>query len=141
MSDFADAVVEQVPDYAVVGAVDPAAARVYVVSTLPSSGGDTVPPVVSNFSPPAGSAIGATTAVSFDVTDETSLARVFVLAEFLGGTYEVIHDGAKFGSRYAPASSRSAIAGGYHYSVRRNGGWPQAMTVRVIPLDRAGQEG
>lgn len=101
--------------------------------------GDVTVPVVSNFSPVSGSTIGRTQAISFDVTDELELANVFVSAYFPdSGSWEVVHDGAQFAPFYASGSTRSAIAGGFHFSLVRSGGWPANVTVRVRPVDGGG---
>jgi len=55
-----------------------------------------------------------------------------------GTVWEVAHDGAGFGPDYATLSTRTVIANGYHYSLRRDGGWPYAPELEVHAIDVAG---
>lgn len=99
------------------------------------------PPTITNLSPAPGSALGPTDVVHFDVTDATGLRRVFVFVRIAGGGLEVAHDGASFAGAYVN-SVRTPIANGYHYAVRRYGGWPKAsVEFAVHAIDRLGTEG
>jgi len=103
---------------------------------------DRTAPVVGNFSPPPGTPIAKTTPVSFDVTEDSGdFQRIFVVAFFPAtGLTEVIHDGDAFRGHYAATSSRTAIGGGFRYTVLRSGGWPAAPTIQTFAADRAGNE-
>ena len=103
---------------------------------------DPTPPVVSNFDPPEGTEVLATQAIQFDVTDNTgSFARILVVAWFRDtGEQELIHDGDNFVGLYSSTSSRVIITDGYRYVVARSGGWENAPTIRVFPIDAAGNE-
>ncbi len=104
--------------------------------------GDSTPPVVGNFSPPAGNAIEASQVIEFDVTDETGLAWVVLLASFPDGTIDVIHDHDGFRGHYVGGvNSRAPISGGFHYTILRIGGWLQTPTFEFIPIDGGGNIG
>lgn len=102
---------------------------------------DTAKPVVDDFSPPLPSTgIGATTPVFFSITDDSAdFRRVLVLIEQDGVT-ELVHDGDAFVAPYAVLSSRSVIANGFRYRVRRTGGWQSDVTLRVFAIDKSGNE-
>lgn len=114
----------------------------YTHGPVDADSGDETAPTVGNFSPAAGTPIEAATPVAFDVTDEIELRAVLVLARMVVvgvQLYEVAWDGTAFSERYS-GSSRSAIAGGHRYTIRRTGGWPAAPTVRVLAVDTSGNE-
>lgn len=104
---------------------------------------DTTPPTITNLSPGAGTGIESTQVISFDITDETGLAAVVVIASFSDGTVEVVHDNDGFRGNYVGggANTRSAIAGGWHYTVRRIGGWHLSPTFEWLPVDTSGNIG
>lgn len=104
--------------------------------------GDVTPPVVSAFDPAPGAQIQRTAPIEFDVTDDSgSFARIFVVALFKAtGAQEVVHDGDAFVGFYTATSSRVPITNGFRYTVARFGGWPAAPTIRVFPIDAAGNE-
>lgn len=97
-----------------------------------------VGPTIANFLPAPGTPISRSTPVEFDVTDVVLIRRVVVEAN-LGGATELVHDGDGFSPGYA-TSSRTAISGGFHYLVARQGGWPSAPTIKVIAVDSSGNE-
>lgn len=102
---------------------------------------DVAPPVVTVVGPPITTAIVASTALAFTVTDDVALRRVMVVARLAQlGLEEVVHQGDRFAVLYAGASTRMPIAGGYSYSVLRNGGWPADVTIDVYSIDTAGNE-
>jgi hypothetical protein len=102
---------------------------------------DTYPPVVSNVSPAAGTALARTDAVFFDVTDDSGVfRRIIVTATFTDGVAEVVHDGDGFAARYGSTSTRTPITNGFRYRVRRTGGWPYGPTIRAYAIDPAGNE-
>jgi len=103
------------------------------------TGGDTTPPVIDNFDPVVGTPLARNASVRFDVTDEISLRRVIVLATLGGETY-VVHDGFAFRGDFSNLSTRSAIANGWRYTVKRNGGWVDAPTFEVCAIDTSGNE-
>lgn len=114
----------------------------YTVSiSNPPADADAAPPVVANVDPATGTPLQRAQSVAFDVTDAgAGLRRVIVLASFGTGEYEVVHDGTAFAPRYTGLSVRSAITGGYRYSVRRFSGWPSGPTITAIAIDAAGNE-
>lgn len=104
---------------------------------------DTTPPEIELVSPSEGSQPG-TAQMVFDVTDETGLGRVMIAARFTSGSaYEVVHDGDEFAPLYSESpNDRTPITGGWRYTIRRRGGWPEgALQLRVFGIDAAGNEG
>lgn len=102
--------------------------------------GETTPPVVTNFTPANGS-LRRDEAIGFDVTDDTGLRRVQVVAEFPDGAWEVIHDGTQFAPLYEVGGARTGITDGYHYACSRQGGWRgRSLKIRVYPVDTSGNE-
>jgi len=101
---------------------------------------DTLDPVIDNFNPPVGTPLVRSDSVSFDVTDNRALRRALVLVTLDGETY-CVHDGFAFRGEFAnPQSSRTPIVGGYHYIVKRNGGWTTPPTFEVLAIDTSGNE-
>jgi hypothetical protein len=101
---------------------------------------DSATPVAAVVSPPEGSSISSTTPLVIDVTDDLGLRRVIVAARFPDGTAELVHDGDLFSTRYA-SSSKTAISGGFRFTLRRQGGWFASPTIQVFPFDTSGNEG
>ena len=115
---------------------------VYVAHVTGSSASDTTAPTIENITPPPGTQIEPTQAISFDVTDESGSFRRVLLTATLAksGVEEVVFDGAEFRGLYAGASSRSSISGGYRFVLLRGGGWPSSPTIRAFAIDRGGNE-
>ena len=98
-------------------------------------------PTIANISPTAGTAITPTTAISFDVTDTGSIRRTIVtVTQADTGIKEVVHDGNAFAAPFSTLSTRTAIAGGYRFSVRRYTGWTGTPTFAVYAIDTEGNE-
>lgn len=99
---------------------------------------EAVDPTVTLVSPPVGR-INRHDALTVDVTDLSGFARVVVMAMFpsSSGPWEVVHDGLTFGPGYT-GSTRTAIANGFRYILRRQGGWFADPTLRVIAIDAKG---
>jgi hypothetical protein len=110
-----------------------------IVGDIPPDPPDVDPPEISDVTPTPSTPIDPLQAIAFDVTDNAALARVFVFAVFANGDAEVVHDGHGFARRYA-TSTREEIEGGFHFDVRRVGGWPSAFVLRVRALDTRGNE-
>jgi hypothetical protein len=104
-------------------------------------GGEITPPVVNNPVPAVGTRVASSGSVQFDTTDDTGLRRVVVMASFRdGGADEVVHDGNSFRSPY-DGSTRSAITGGFRYTVVRRGGWRgRSVKLRTVAIDTSGNE-
>lgn len=112
-----------------------------LVNRAPASPVNATPPVIGNFSPAPGVTISPGRAISFDVTDDAgALGRVIVLVEYPSGAYEVIWDGDRFAAAYVAGSTRSAIANGFNFSVKRLGSWPGSPTIRALAIDTSGNE-
>lgn len=100
---------------------------------------DTTKPTIANFSPAVGTPLNSTQPVTFDVTDETGLVRALVLVT-LGSETFLVHDGDIFRPGFSNYSTRTAIAGGFRYTVRPNGGWTKPPTFEVHAVDTSGNE-
>lgn len=96
-------------------------------------------PVVTNQNPAPETEITPKQAISFDVTDTSTIRRVIVTASN-GTTEEVVHDGENFVAPYAGPSVQTVISGGYNYKILRVGGWSVAPTIRVYAFDLEGNE-
>lgn len=105
--------------------------------TNPPAPPDAAAPTVALVSPADGSAIARTTPIVVDVTDASAFAAIFVWVVYPNGSTDVVHDGEGFAAAFG-TSTRAGISGGYRYTLRRAGGWPAAPTVRVRPVDAAG---
>lgn len=96
---------------------------------------DQVPPTVTVVSPALGQPIPRNVAFVVDVTDNGTVGSV-LYAEFESSRLsELVWKADRFTFRYAKLSTRTAISGGYRYSLRREGGWPSAPTFGVIAWD------
>ena len=101
---------------------------------------DDTAPVVTNYLPPGGTVIEATDPIQFDVTDDSgSFARILITVT-QKGIQEVVHDGDIFKGLYAGLSERVIIAGGFRYTVARQGGWTDDPTFEPFAIDAAGNE-
>lgn len=90
------------------------------------------PPVITNFTPAAGSPINAFDSLAFDVTDDSGIASVAVsIAYDATGARETVYDAGGFSNNFVQGSSRSNIAGGFHFVIARRGGWP-GLSPRVV---------
>jgi len=66
------------------------------------------PPTIGGFSPPEGTLIDRTDAISFDVLDDSgSLQDVLVWVTYPDGTTEIVHDGTAFASNFLALSLRT----------------------------------
>ena len=145
MADHPLAIIMPIPASSMITVVrDPfAAVNVYELLSGKSAFSavpDTTAPVVSNFSPVEGTTLDPSDSVEFDVTDNSdSFARNMIAVAFADGTQELAYDGLTFTARYLAASTASVITGGFHYTLRRTGGWPgDSLTVRAFSTDAEG---
>ena len=117
--------------------------RVPINAPIVGGGGspaDGVAPVVSLISP-ASLQLEAETAVVIEVTDNVGLRRALIAAVFdTLGTEELVHNGDRFAPAYSARSTRLAIAGGWRYTLQRNGGWPSSPALQVYAIDTSGAE-
>lgn len=98
-------------------------------------------PVVANISPASPSTILETQTLGFDVTGVPALQRVFVFVSFPGlNLEELAFDGTNFTEAYAVQSSRSSIANGHAYLLRRNPVWPDSPVIAIYAVDTAAAE-
>lgn len=94
-------------------------------------------PSVAGFSPALSSAIAKTTALSFQVTSVNSFSKILVFANFPNlGLYEVVHDDDAFSTNYPSylGNVKTAISGGFVFSVLRREGWPGSPQLVVVAL-------
>jgi len=95
----------------------------------PAGAADADPPAIT-FSPLAGAVIPPTDVVTIQVTDASPITSLFVAVQFLGGTWEIVHDGASFTPRFAAGSSggtpENRVLG-----IAFPGGWPAAPVFKV----------
>ena len=113
------------------------------VHILPEPGipPDTTPPTIAVVSPVAGASIATDTAFVVDVTDAIGLGLVVLTVEQpAGGPHEVVWLRDAFASTYV-ASTRTAIANGYRFTIRRAGGWYASPTFHVEAIDLGGNLG
>lgn len=94
-----------------------------------------ISPTYGSFTPAAGAALTAMTPITFDETG-TYASLAFIVADFPElGIREVVWDGTAFGRQYqGPNNSRTAISGGFTFSLLREGGWPASPTLLTYTL-------
>jgi hypothetical protein len=103
-----------------------------------AGGEDQTDPVVTVVSPVPDSTIDRNATIIFDVTDDFDIRDTIVWVE-IAGRWEVIYGGDADG--FAPgylSSSRSVVANGYRYTIRRDGGWISSPTFRAKVFDTSG---
>jgi len=114
----------------------------YTLTITDAPAVDAEGPVVSNITPAAGSALAATTALGFDVTDDSGLFRRITVALSFGSGRpdETVYDSRGFRPYYSAGSTVTSIEGGLRFSVKRTGGWPAAPSIYIDPIDLSGNE-
>ena len=100
------------------------------------------PPIVNNFSPLAGGPLTKFQPISFDITDDLTFRRVLIRADYSSSMKsEVVFDGSSFLVNYLGVSNTTtAISGGFHYSILRDGGWPEGPKIVPYAIDVSGSE-
>lgn len=102
------------------------------------------PPGVVYVSPPDGHAISPYVPVIFRVTATAPLLAVIVKVTFAGrpdAGWDFVFDGSSFGPFYVGADNvRVVIAGGYQFTVLRDGGWLGATQFEVRAIAENGEE-
>lgn len=104
---------------------------------------DVADPQITNIVP-ADQAIRKQTVVEFDVTDDILLAYTGIIAVYPDGTQDVVYDGFEFGPNFAESGSintKTVISGGFHFRIRRSGGWLKAPSIKPAMVDAAGNLG
>ncbi len=104
--------------------------------TLTAGGGSGEGATVSNYSPADGSGITPATPIQFDVTGAETVALVVTVRYPDTGASETVYDrdgwGVNFGTTGAfLGSERQPIENGYHFIIRRRGGWPFSPQIKV----------
>ena len=103
--------------------------------------GDITAPTVDGFSPVDGASVSKTTAVTFDVHDETTLQTVFVFVTYGSGTIELIYDGSAFLGGYAATSSTTVIGDGLTFDITPAPHWQDADTeFTIVAFDSRGNK-
>lgn len=103
---------------------------------ISSGGGSGEGAVVSNYVPAQGSPITPGTAITFDVTGPALVALVVTVVYPDTGATEVVFDRDGFSANFVPngsflGSEQQPIANGFHFILRRRGGWPLSPSVQV----------
>ena len=99
---------------------------------------DATAPTITNFSPATTETILTNTAIEFDITDAGGFAGIIVFAELADGTVEMVHDGFAFRGNYVGnPNARTTIANGFHYRIRRSGGWPKTGAAPTVKFEYA----
>lgn len=107
-------------------------------------GGGGPGPVVTNFDPPKDTPIFPSQALSFDVLFDNPVVAIVISVDYGDtGAKEVAYDMNGFSVNYQPngsfpGSERQPITGGWHFILRRRGGWFASPTVRVQGADDQG---
>lgn len=114
----------------------------YFAGELSSESVEGEPPNVTNFTPAPGTEYAADEVFSFDVVDPEGALRYVEVLAMLPGVYEVVHDGVDFGPNYrSETNTRAPIANGWHFTVRRKGGWSLGgLQLCVRAVDTSGLE-
>lgn len=90
---------------------------------------------ISNFDPAPSLGIGSGSPLRFDVTGTGSYA----ITVEIDGVRQLAWTGTAFAIPFAGQSSRSAISGGYRYTLRRNDNrWPAYPSILLQPLEGGG---
>lgn len=98
-------------------------------------------PVLANISPAASTLIPSDTYVAFQITSSPSLQRTMVFAHYPGaGIQEVVYDGTSFTERYAPLSTRTAISGGFQFTILRTPIWPDSPEISIYAINSSAEE-
>jgi hypothetical protein len=108
-----------------------------------SSAAAPTPPTIASVYPAAGTPIYPNTPISFQVLDDSGVfALIMLTASFAGSTIlEVVYDGTAFGPMYTGVTNlKTATAGGYTFTILRDGGWPSAPSITPIAIDSLGAE-
>jgi hypothetical protein len=105
----------------------------------------TIPPVTTLVSPAPGSTLGADTPLVVDVTDvDGGFARILLVVTIApavnSGVALLVHDGVTFRPGFKDFSTRTSIANGFRYSIRKDLGWADDVRVEVYAIDDTGNE-
>ena len=104
-------------------------------------------PTIFDYEPTASATLSTSRQhLRFKVTDAVALLRVFVKATLVVNgvsVEEVVHDGDAYGPAYVGNSRTPGTYSGnpgFQYDVLRNGGWPSAVTLKIVAIDTSGNE-
>ncbi len=99
-------------------------------------------PVVTMTSPDVWAAIYRNDPLEFTVISPllVAFASISIIIKFPApaSLWEAVAIDGSFSGLYSAYSARSATTGGYTYTVRRQGGWPQRPELSVVAIDVAG---
>jgi len=109
----------------------------------PAAPGVPTIPAVTLVSPGSGATLAPSTAIVVDVTDPDGFTRILLVVHISppSGSAFLVHDGDNFRAGFEDLSTRTAIANGFRFSIRKNSGWDAATNVEVYSFDTEGNEG
>lgn len=127
----------------------------YTVSDFTEDPVDTGAPIITNFVPANGSEIRDLQSLQFDITDDLGFAVVALFTSWEDpdtgdDVVDFVHDGDAFRGNYTDTTvnTRTAISGGWRYTIRRAGGWPKnsdgtnlPLSIEFLPVDTSGNIG
>jgi len=107
-----------------------------------AGGGSGQGATVHDYAPPLGAKIRPNTALMFDVTGAEVVAIVISAFYPDTGASEIVYDRTGFSKNFRPSvgilglgtfigSERHPISGGFHFILRRRGGWPRSPDIRI----------
>lgn len=104
-----------------------------------AEGGGLLPQIIG-FVPRLDVALRRLQHIAFDVVDDLGdLQSITVAATFANGRLESIWDDAEFNPLYAANSAMTRIECGYHFVLRRRGGWPGTpVKLYIVATDLEG---
>lgn len=100
-------------------------------------GGSTPPaPTIQNFVPGIGLPISSGTQISFDIVSSTGFVPYFAIIASFGGVpaQDLVYNSVAFNSMYSNSHNTvTAISGGFHITLLRDGGWLDG-SVTITPV-------
>lgn len=109
----------------------------------PGGGGGGLPPVVINVTPATGTLLQPDAFVDFDVVDvDSPMRRIIILVRYPHiSVREAIYEIPGLTPQFASDSTVTPIVNGFHFHLRRLGGWPDTeISLMVDAIDVDGNE-
>ncbi len=104
---------------------------------------DEMAPIITNITPAPGQPLALDGAIMFDVSDETALSCVVVLASYDDdlNQVDVVYDGDGFRGRYRSSTVEVLETGELRFTVRRSGNFPDIPRLEWVIRDASGNGG